>query len=140
LSGDVELQCRFPTSRSIVAKPGNTGWRRIINAIRFSAKGLSAAWKFEAAFRQEFILTLLLIPAAFWLGQSAYERMLLIGTCLLVLLVELINSAIEATVDRIGTEQHELSGRAKDLGSAAVLVSLVIVVLVWGTVAWQRFA
>jgi diacylglycerol kinase (ATP) len=139
LRGDVQLQCRFPTSGSIVAKPGNTGWRRILNAIRYSAKGLAAAWKFEAAFRQELILTLLLVPAAFWLGQSGYERLLLIGTCLLVLLVELINSAIEATVDRIGTEQHELSGRAKDLGSAAVLISLVIVVLVWGTVAWQRF-
>ena len=81
---------------------------------------------------------LFLIPAAIWLGQTAIEHLLLIGSCLLVLLVELLNSAIEATVDRIGEEHNELSGRAKDLGSAAVLISLVIVVLIWATIAWQR--
>ncbi len=123
-----------------MAKPGNTGIRRIVNATRYSANGLRAAWQNEAAFRQELVLALLLVPIAIWLGQTAFERLLLICSCLLVLLVELINSAIEATVDRIGSEQHELSGRAKDLGSAAVLVSLVIVVLTWATVAWQRFA
>jgi diacylglycerol kinase (ATP) len=123
-----------------VAKPGNTGIRRIVNATRYSANGLRAAWQNEAAFRQELVLALLLVPIAIWLGQTAFERLLLICSCLLVLLVELINSAIETTVDRIGSEQHELSGRAKDLGSAAVLVSLVIVVLTWATVAWQRFA
>ena len=85
-------------------------------------------------------MMLVLIPAALWLGQSAYERMLLIGSCLLVLTIELLNSAIEATVDRIGADLHELSGRAKDLGSAAVFVSLTLVVLVWSTIAWQRFA
>ena len=123
-----------------MAKPGITGIRRIVNATRYSANGLRAAWQNEAAFRQELVLALLLVPIAIWLGQTAFERLLLICSCLLVLLVELINSAIEATVDRIGSEQHELSGRAKDLGSAAVLVSLVIVVLTWATVAWQRFA
>ncbi len=122
-----------------MAKPGTTGIRRIVNATRYSANGLRAAWQNEAAFRLELMLALPLIPLAIWLGQTAFERLLLICSCLLVLLVELINSAIEAIVDRIGSEQHELSGRAKDLGSAAVLVSLVIVVLIWATVAWQRF-
>lgn len=122
-----------------MAKPGNTGIRRIVNATRYSANGLRAAWQNEAAFRQELVLALLLMPIAIWLGQTAFERLFLISSCLLVLLVELINSAIEATVDRIGSEQHELSGRAKDLGSAAVMVALIIVVLTWATVAWQRF-
>ncbi len=78
-------------------------------------------------------------PVAFWLGQTVLERALLIGVLLLVLIVELLNSAIEAAVDRHGDEQHELSGRAKDLGSAAVFVVLVLVGVVWGAVAWQRF-
>lgn len=121
-----------------MAKPGNTGFRRILRAARFSAQGFVHAWRHEAAFRQELGLTLVLIPAALWLGQTALERVLLIACCLLVLIIELINSAIEATVDRFGSEQHELSGRAKDLGSAAVFVSLAIVVLVWATVAWHR--
>lgn len=122
-----------------MAKPGNTGIRRIIRATRYSVQGFAHAWRQEAAFRQEFVLTLLLLPVALWLGQSPLERLMLIACCLLVLIVELLNSAIEATVDRFGNEHHELSGRAKDLGSAAVFVSLVIVVAVWGTVGWQRF-
>ena len=121
-----------------MGKPGNTGIRRIVNATRYSGRGLRAAWRHEAAFRQELLLVLFLIPPAIWLGQTAIEHLLLIGSCLLVLLVELLNSAIEATVDRIGEEHNELSGRAKDLGSAAVLISLVIVVLIWATIAWQR--
>jgi len=122
-----------------MGKPGNTGIRRIIRATTYSSQGLLAAWRYEAAFRQELALTLVLLPLAFWLGQDAYERMLLIGVCILVLIVELLNSAIEAAIDRHGDDQHELSGRAKDLGSAAVLFSLLLVVLVWGVVAWQRF-
>jgi len=122
-----------------MGKPGNTGIRRIIRAATYSSQGLLAAWRYEAAFRQELALTLVLLPLAFWLGQDAYERMLLIGVCILVLIVELLNSAIEAAIDRHGDDQHELSGRAKDLGSAAVLFSLLLVVLVWGVVAWQRF-
>ena len=82
---------------------------------------------------------MLLVPAAIWLGQTMVETVLLIAACLLVLIVELLNSAIEAAIDRVGKEQHELSGRAKDMGSAAVFVSLLIVVLVWAAVAWQRF-
>lgn len=122
-----------------MGKPGNTGLRRILRAARYSSQGLLAAWRHEAAFRQELALTLVLLPVAFWLGQNAYERMLLIAVCLLVLIVELLNSAIEAAIDRHGDDRHELSGRAKDLGSAAVLFSLLLVVLVWGVVAWQRF-
>ena len=122
-----------------MGKPGNTGIRRIIRATRFSAQGFAHAWKHEAAFRQELALAAVLTPAAFWLGQTVLERALLIGVLLLVLIVELLNSAIEAAIDRHGEEQHELSGRAKDLGSAAVFVVLVLVGVVWGAVAWQRF-
>ena len=120
-------------------KPDNTGLLRAVRAMRFSAQGLAQAWRHESAFRQEVVLTLILVPAAFWLGRTPVEQVLLIGVCLMVLLVELINSAIEAAIDRHGEEQHELSGRAKDMGSAAVFISLVIVVLVWGAVAYQRF-
>ncbi|MEX2126238.1 MAG: diacylglycerol kinase [Woeseia sp.] len=122
-----------------MGKPGNTGLRRILLAARCSAQGFADAWKYEAAFRQEIALTTVLVPLAILLGQTGLERVILIGSCLLVLIVELLNSAVEATVDRFGDEQHELSGRAKDLGSAAVFVSLVIVVAVWLAMAWQRF-
>lgn len=122
-----------------MGKPGNTGIRRIIRATRFSAQGFAHAWRHEAAFRQELVLAIVLTPAAFWLGQNVLERAMLIGVLLLVLIVELLNSAIEAAIDRHGDEQHELSGRAKDLGSAAVFVVLVLVGVVWGAVAWQRF-
>ncbi len=122
-----------------MGKSGDTGIRRILRAARYSARGFAHAWKYEAAFRQEVGLTLILVPAALWLGRSGIERLLLIGCCVLVLVVELLNSAIEATVDRIGEQHHELSGRAKDLGSAAVFVSLVSVAAVWATIAWLRF-
>jgi len=122
-----------------MGKPGNTGLRRIVNATFFSMAGLRAAWLHESAFRQETVLCAVLIPAAFWLGQTAVERSLLIGSCLLVLIVELLNSGVEAVVDRVGEEQHRLSGRAKDLGSAAVFVSLALVLVVWGLIAWSRF-
>lgn len=122
-----------------VAKPGNTGLRRILRATVYSAQGIKHAWRHEAAFRQELALTLVLTPVAFWLGQTTLERALLIGVCLVVLIVEFLNSAVEATIDRFGGEQHELSGRAKDLGSAAVFVSLLLVLLVWSAVAYERF-
>ncbi len=124
---------------SIMGKPGNTGIGRIMRATVYSAQGLGHAVRHEAAFRQELALTIVLSPVAFWLGQTIFERTLLIGTLLMVLIVELLNSAIEAAVDRHGEEHHELSGRAKDMGSAAVFISLVVVVLVWGAVAYQRF-
>lgn len=101
--------------------------------------GLTAAWRSEAAFRQECLLTLLLLPLAFWWGRNPVEWALLIASCLLVLAVELLNSAIEAVTDRVGAERHELSGRAKDMGSAAVLISLVLVAVVWGGVAADRW-
>ena len=123
-----------------MGKPGNTGLKRIVNATFYSLAGLRAAWRGESAFRQESLLCVVLIPAAFWLGTTAVERTLLIGSCLLVLIVELLNSGIEAAVDRIGDEHHDLSGRAKDLGSAAVFLSLTLVVVVWGLIAWDRLA
>lgn len=124
----------------IIVKPGRTGVVRIIHAAGYSWKGLAAAFRHEAAFRQELFLTLLLIPAGYWLGETAIQRALLISTLMLVLIVELLNSAIEAVVDRFGGELHELSGRAKDIGSAAVLLSLFNVVIVWAIIAWGRFA
>lgn len=120
-------------------KPGHTGITHLIHSTRYSIKGLKAAFQHEAAFRQELFLCLLLIPAAFWLGQTTVERLLLIGSCMLVLIVELVNSAIEAVVDRIGPELHELSGRAKDIGSAAVFIALVFTGIVWLSLAYGRF-
>jgi len=114
-----------------MSKPGNTGLRRIIKAAGYSWAGFKAAFKHEAAFRQELALCLILIPVGLWLGQNGVEYALLIGSLLLVLIIELINSAIEAVVDRFGGEQHELSGRAKDIGSAAVFVALLNAALIW---------
>jgi diacylglycerol kinase (ATP) len=115
------------------------GLRRIWNAGLYSLAGIRASWKNEAAFRQELVLCLFLVPAAFWVGGSAVERALLAGSCLLVLVVELLNSAIEAAIDRIGADPHKLSGRAKDMGSAAVFVSLCMAALCWGLVMHERF-
>ena len=122
-----------------MGKPGNTGLRRIINATFFSMAGFRAAWRDEAAFRQELLLCVVLIPSAFWLGRTAVERSLLIGSCLIVLIVELLNTGIENVVDRFGEERHRLSGQAKDLGSAAVFTSLVLTLVIWSLIAWERF-
>jgi diacylglycerol kinase (ATP) len=122
-----------------MGKPGNTGLRRIVNATFFSIAGLSAAWRSESAFRQELMLCVVLVPAGLWLGQNAVERALLVGTCLLVLVVELLNSGIEAVVDRVGEDLHPLSGRAKDFGSAAVFVALGLTLVVWSLILWERF-
>ena len=122
-----------------MAKPGNTGVRRVVNATFFSLAGLKTAWRSEAAFRQECVLAIVLMPVGFWLGSTAVERSLLIGACLLVLIVELLNTAVEFVVDRIGSDHHELSGHAKDLGSAAVFVSLALTLLVWVLIGWERF-
>jgi diacylglycerol kinase (ATP) len=118
---------------------GNTGIKRIVLAAGYSAKGLRATYIHEAAFRQEVLLAAILIPLACWLEVAAIERVLMIAAVVLVLIVELLNSAIEAVVDRIGPEQHELSGRAKDIGSAAVLVSLLLTVYIWAAVLWPNF-
>lgn len=112
---------------------------RIVRATIVSWAGLRSAWAHEAAFRQECMAAAVLIPAAFWLGQGAVERSLLIGVVLVVLIVELLNSAVEAAVDRIGTDHHLLAGRAKDLGSAAVFMSLLLAGCVWGLIVWDRF-
>lgn len=113
---------------------GNTGFKRIILAGGYSIKGLRQAFVHEAAFRQELLLTCVLIPVACWLDVGSVERILMISSLLLVLIVELLNSAVEAVVDRIGPEIHELSGRAKDIGSAAVFISLFLVVFIWGSI------
>lgn len=122
-----------------MSKPGKTALGRIVSATSFSVAGLRTAWRDEAAFRQELLLAVVLVPAGLWLGRTAVERALLVGSCLLVLIVELLNTGLENVVDRIGPEPHRLSGQAKDLGSAAVFMSLVLVLVVWGLVAWARF-
>ena len=116
----------------------NTGLRRLFKATCYSWAGLKAAWRNEAAFRQESGLCLCLLPIALWLGNNGVERALLIGSLLLVLIVELLNSGIEAVVDRIGLERHELSRLAKDTGSAAVFVALLNAVLVWLVILFAR--
>lgn len=113
---------------------------RISRAFGFTLKGLRFAWLNEAAFRQEMILVILLAPAAFYLGTTAIERILLIAVLLLVLITELLNSAIEAIVDRFGEERHTLSGAAKDMGSAAVFFSLVLAGVTWFGFALARFS
>lgn len=115
---------------------GTTGFERLFKAFGFSMKGLSAAYENEAAFRQELYLSLVLIPLGIYLGESGIERALLVSVILLVLIVELVNSGMEAVVDRFGEEHHALSGRAKDVGSAAVLIALVNVLIVWGCVLY----
>ena len=107
---------------------------RVLRALRYSYAGLRAVFLREAAFRQELILAAALVPVAVWLGDDGVERALMIGALLLVLIVELLNSAVETVVDRVGPESHDLSGRAKDIGSAAVLISLVNVPIVWALV------
>ncbi|MEN8710976.1 MAG: diacylglycerol kinase [Arenicellales bacterium] len=110
---------------------GTKGIRRIWNAAGYSFAGLKAAFQNEAAFRQESVLLLILAPVALWLGEGAIEKVLLISSVLLVLIIELVNSAIESAIDRIGSDIHELSGRAKDIGSAAVFLSLLNAALIW---------
>ncbi len=101
-------------------------------------QGFAGAFREEAAFRQELALALVVIPLALWLGQSGVERALLIAPMLLILMVELLNSAIEAVVDRVGLERHRLSGLAKDIGSAAVFMSFVLLITVWALVLFDR--
>lgn len=117
-----------------------TGFDRLIHAAGYSLAGLRACWHHEAAFRQECALAAVLTPLAFVAGRSVTDYLLLTTPLLLVLVVELLNSGLEALADRIGTEDHELSGRAKDLGSAAVFLSLVLVAVCWAGVCWKNFA
>jgi diacylglycerol kinase (ATP) len=114
-----------------MANQNAKGLQRLINACFFSAAGFKATWTHEEAFRQEVLLFVITTPLAVWLGETTVEKLLLIGSIVLVMLVELLNSAVEAVVDRVGLEHHELSGRAKDIGSAAVMLSLV-----WAAITW----
>jgi len=113
---------------------GKTGLRRLLNAFGYSVDGFRAAFTNEDAFRQEVYLAIVLIPLAFYLGKTPIEKALMLVSVFLVLIVELFNSAIEAAVDHTSIERHPLAKRAKDIGSAAVLVALIIVVTVWGLV------
>lgn len=120
-------------------KPGRRGIAHVLDAARYSMKGLRFAWRNEDSFRIETCLLVILLPTAAWLATTLTQFLLLFMSCALVLLTELLNSSLESIVDRISTENHPLSGQAKDLGSAAVFIGLVTVVVVWGSIAWQRF-
>ena len=115
------------------------GLRRILNAFGFSMAGFRDCFRHEEAFRQEVFVLLLLVPAGLWLGNGPVERALLVGSLLVVPIVELLNSAVEASVDRVGLERHELSRRAKDIASAAVFLSIVLAALVWALVLAPRW-
>ncbi|HBK47002.1 MAG TPA: diacylglycerol kinase [Xanthomonadaceae bacterium] len=115
------------------------GPRRIFQAAVWSYQGLRAAWRHESSFRLEVWLFVVLAPLGLWLGHGALERALLVGSLLLVMAMELLNSAIEAVIERYGPEHHELAGRAKDMGSAAVFVLMMNVLLCWGLVLGERF-
>lgn len=119
---------------------GRTGLDRVKHAAGYSADGLRAAYRNESAFRQECWLAVVMLPMAFWLGRHWVEVALLAGSALLVLIVELLNSAIEATVDRVSLDLHDLSKRAKDFGSAAVMLSLLLAGGIWLAALWNRFA
>lgn len=118
---------------------GRTGIDRVIRAVGYSIDGLQGAYHGESAFRQEFWLAVVLLPLAVWLGQGWVEVALLAGSVILVLVVELLNSAVEAAIDRISFELHDLSKRAKDIGSAAVFLSLLLCAGIWCAAVWQRF-
>lgn len=113
---------------------GKTGLKRLWNALHYSKEGFKAAYEHEDAFRQEVLMAMVLVPLGFYLGKTGVERALLIASVLLVMVIELLNSAVEATVDRISLENHLLAKRAKDIGSAAVLLSLIMLAVVWGFV------
>lgn len=117
----------------------NTGFKRLVNAFIYSVAGFKAAWKNEEAFRQEIMAGIVAVPAGLLLGTTGTQRAVLILSYLIIPLVELLNAAVETIVDRVGMEKHELSGRAKDLGSASVFFSICIAVIVWGLIVWDRF-
>jgi diacylglycerol kinase (ATP) len=118
------------------ALKGKKGLARLWNALGYSRDGLGAAWKNEAAFREEVLLAIITLPLALYLGKTGPDRALLTGSIILILIVEILNSAVEAVVDKASPEKHELAKRAKDMGSAAVLLSLVNAATVWACVLW----
>ncbi len=122
-----------------INKPDHRGLKHVVKAMHFSALGLRAAWQYEEAFRLELLALVFMVPAALWLGETGVEYALLLGTLMLVLVVELLNSALEVIVDRISIDHHILSGRAKDIGSAAVFMTLMLVTVVWGAILYDKF-
>ena len=120
-------------------KPGLTGIARIVAASKNSLNGIRDAWHYEAAFRQNSVLSILLLILSFFLAQSVVEWLILVMPLFLLAIVELLNSAIENVVDRIGVERHILSGRAKDMGSAATMICLILIGTVWIGMAWSRY-
>ena len=128
-----------PADNPVNPQKSRTGLNRIWHALGYSVAGLQAGWQ-EKAFRQEALASLVLLPAAFWLGRSWVETALLAGSVLLVMIVELLNTGIETAIDRIGPEWHDLSKRAKDMGSAAVLLSLLVCAGTWAMALFQRFS
>lgn len=120
------------------ANPHKTsGLRRLVNAMRYSLSGLLLAWRDEAAFRQEAIFAIVLVPVAFMVPVDVTQRVLLVASVILVLIVEMINSSIEAAVDRVSLDIHSLAKRAKDMGSAAVLLALINAILIWAMILWS---
>lgn len=117
----------------------NLGFKRILLATKYSWQGFRTAYRKEEAFRQEVWLALVAVPLGFYLGHDGVERALLVGSILLVLIVELLNTGIENVVDRVGTDLHKLSGRAKDMGSAAVFTALILAAMVWLSILWPHF-
>ncbi|MDR0672309.1 MAG: diacylglycerol kinase [Zoogloeaceae bacterium] len=123
-----------PPPESTAPPKSKPGLARIVNALGYSLRGLAAAFRHEAAFRQELFLMAIALPSGLYLGKNGVERTLLAGSLFLVLIVELLNSAVEAIVDKTSPEFHALAGRAKDMGSAAVMISLILAGVVWGLV------
>jgi diacylglycerol kinase (ATP) len=121
-----------------MGKTGVTGIKRIINATGYSWKGICSAYRHEAAFRQELWTAIILVPAGIYLGETVLDKAILVCSVLFVLVVELLNSAIESVVDRVSVEHHELAGRAKDMGSAAVLFALIITAIAWSAVLFEH--
>lgn len=117
----------------------NQGLMRAVRALGYSLQGLRQCYKHESAFRQEVAVTLVVVPLGLWLGEGGVEKALLVSSWLLVLIVELLNSAVEAAIDRFGPEHHKLSGRAKDIASAAVFVTISLACLVWGLLLGPRY-
>lgn len=129
----------IPTKNDVVnPQKARKGLSRLWHAFGYSLSGLKAGWG-ETAFRQEATAAIMMLPLAFWLGRTWVETALLAGTVLLVCIVELLNTAVESAIDRIGSEWHDLSKRAKDMGSAAVLLSLLLCAGVWAAAIWARF-
>lgn len=125
-----------PAKSAIDEFKGKQGLTRLINALGYSKDGLYAAWKNEAAFREEVLLAAAAFPLAFYLGHTGVERALMAGSIIVILIVEILNSAVEAVVDKASPEKHELAKRAKDMGSAAVLLSLLNAAVIWACVLW----